>query len=354
MNLCKVFFLRTAPLACVLAAGCSGDSAGSPQGNAPTLDAAPVVVGAVMQRDFTPQIEGLGTARAQESVLVTSRVSGRVEQIFFTEGAQARVGQPLVRLEDDEERAELAAAQAAADQADSRYRRLQELTAQGLIPKDQLEEQAQLQRSAQARLELARVRLAQRTVRAPFAGVLGFRQVSPGTLVQPGSAIVSLDAVQTLRVEFSVPEVLVGGLTAGTPIQARAAGYPDRIFDGTISVIGTRVDEVTRAIPVQAAVANGDGLLKPGMLLVVHAQAGTRRASFVPEAAVMPEYSEQFVWRITADKTAEKVRVLLGARIPGQVEVVSGVSPGDRVVVEGHTNLRPGRAVREVERPAAS
>ena len=347
---------RHFPLAALLAlpallAGCSDDS---PAAAAPAADATPVVMGAVEQREFIPQIEGLGTARALESVLVTARVSGRIVSIDFKEGARAQSGQALVRLEDDEERADFKAAQAEAEQAESRNTRLTELSEKGLVPRDQLEEQDQVLKSAQARLELARVRLEQRTIRAPFAGVLGFRQQSLGSLVQAGSPIVTLDQVETLRIEFSVSEALLGDLAPGAVVDVRAAAWPEREFKGKISALGTRVDEVTRAAPVQALLDNRDNALKPGMLLTVRAQGRPRRALFVPEAAVAPENSQQFVWRIGSGEAAEKVAVTLGARLTGSVEVVQGLAAGERIVLEGQAQLRPGRPVRAVESPGTA
>jgi len=332
-----------------LLAGCSD---GSPAAAAPAAaEATPVVLGSVEQRQFVPQIEGLGTARALESVLVTARVSGRIEEFYFKEGARAAAGQALVRLEDDEERADLKAAEAEAEQAAARDQRLTELSAKGLVPRDQLEQQTQLLKSALARLELARVRLAQRTVRAPFAGMLGFRQQSLGSLVQAGSPIVTLDSVETLRVKFSVSETLLGDLAPSAIVEVRAAAWPDRLFKGRISALGTRVDEVTRAAPVQALLDNKDAALKPGMLLNVRAQGRSRQALFVPEAAVAPENSLQFVWRVGADNAVEKIAVTLGARLTGSVEVRDGLAAGERVVLEGQAQLRPGKLVREVAAP---
>ena len=352
----KMLFRFSPALVAVLAlpallGACSDDSPSAAGKVERPVDAVPVVLGQVEQREFVPEIEGLGTARALESVLVTARVSGRITEFFFKEGARAASEQALVRLEDDEERADLKAAQAEAEQAESRHQRLTELSGKGLVPRDQMEEQNQVLKSAQARLELARVRLAQRTVRAPFSGVLGFRQQSLGSLVQAGSPIVTLDAVETLRVEFSVSEALLGDLAPGAIVEVHAAAWPGRAFKGKISALGTRVDEVTRAAPVQALLDNRDGALKPGMLLNVRAQGRPRSALFVPEAAVAPENTQQFVWRIAAGDTAEKVAVTLGARLPGTVEVREGLAAGERVVLEGHAQMRPGRVVRAVAAP---
>jgi membrane fusion protein (multidrug efflux system) len=343
-----------AVLAAVLLAACGDDPGAQAAAGTPAAEATPVVLGAVEQREFVPQIEGLGTARALESVVVTSRVSGRVVEISFKEGGRATAGQALARLEDDEERADFKAAQAEAEQAESRHARLTELSGKGLVPRDSLEEQNQVLKSAQARLELARVRLDQRTIRAPFAGVLGFRQQSLGSLVQAGSPIVTLDQVDTLRVEFSVSEALLGDLAPGAIVSVRAAAWPEREFKGKISALGTRVDEVTRAAPVQALLDNRDNALKPGMLLTVRAQGRPRSALFVPEGAIAPENTKQFVWRVAPGDTVEKVEVALGSRLTGSVEVASGLAPGDRVVVEGQAQLRPGRPVRAVESPGTA
>jgi membrane fusion protein (multidrug efflux system) len=343
-----------AVLAAVLLVACGDDPGAQAAAGTPAAEATPVVLGAVEQREFVPQIEGLGTARALESVVVTSRVSGRVVEISFKEGGRATAGQALARLEDDEERADFKAAQAEAEQAESRHARLTELSGKGLVPRDSLEEQNQVLKSAQARLELARVRLDQRTIRAPFAGVLGFRQQSLGSLVQAGSPIVTLDQVDTLRVEFSVSEALLGDLAPGAIVSVRAAAWPEREFKGKISALGTRVDEVTRAAPVQALLDNRDNALKPGMLLTVRAQGRPRSALFVPEGAIAPENTKQFVWRVAPGDTVEKVEVALGSRLTGSVEVASGLAPGDRVVVEGQAQLRPGRPVRAVESPGTA
>lgn len=329
--------------------GCSAE--GEAKANKSPAEAAPVVTAQVATRDYAIPIEVLGTARARESVLVTSRVSGRVSQIFFKEGATVQRGEQLVRLEDDAERAELRSATASADQAHARHQRLVELSDKGLVPRDELERQRQLLDEALARLELARVMLDQRTIRAPFSGSLGFREVSPGTLVQPGAAIVALDAIDTMRVVFSIAETLLAQIDVGGSIQAHTAAWRGQTFDGRIETIGTRVDEVTRAVPVQAQIDNSRRLLKPGMMVTLTIRPNARAMRYVPEAALAPENAKQFVWRVQPDASVEKVAVEVGVRAAGWVEIVSGVEVGDRVVYEGVANLRPGRTVREVSRP---
>ncbi|MFZ5755398.1 MAG: efflux RND transporter periplasmic adaptor subunit [Pseudomonadota bacterium] len=331
---------------------CSGDpdpagQPGSRNGSKGNDRPAPVVLATAELRTWQQPVDGIATLRAQEAVLLTAPVSGRVEAVLFREGARVAAGTPLVRLEDDEEQAEFNAAQVNAELQASRQARMRKLREQGLLSQDELDTQSQAAKEAQARLELARVKLAYRTVKAPFAGVLGFRQVSPGTLVQPGDAIVSLDATDTLRAEFQVPETQLAAIAAGNAVAGRAAAYPGRTFKGTVTMVGSRVDENTRSVAVQARIDNRDLALKPGMLLTVSAQAKERQALFVPEAAIVPEGNRQFLWRVQADNTAARVEVALGSRLPGFVEITAGLNAGDRVVAEGHGNLRPGQRVQE-------
>lgn len=302
-------------------------------------------------RQHAMAIEAIGTAHARESVLITSRVSGRVSRIFLTEGARAAAGDPLVLLEDDAERAGLRSATAAAAEAQSQLERLESLAERGLVSRHERDRQRRTVEAAQAELELNRVLLDQRTIRAPFAGVVGFRQVSPGTLVQPGTDIVSLDACDEMRLQFSVPETLLSSLQPTDTVEAVTAAYPGRTYIGRIAARGTRVDEMTRAVPAQAIVENRDGSLLPGMMLTLRIQARPRQLTSIPEAALAPENARQFVWKIDAAGSAQRIAVEIGVREAGWVEIVSGIHAGDRIVVEGSGNLRPGAAVREVLRP---
>lgn len=316
--------------------------------------ATPVVTTTAQLRQYGVAIEAIGTAHARESVLVTSRVSGRVSKIFLVEGAHANAGDPLVQLEDDTERASLRSATAAAAEAQSQLTRLASLAERGLVSRLELERQQRTVEAAQAALELSRVLLDQRTIRAPFAGVVGFRQVSPGSLVQPGTNIVTLDACEQMRVHFSVPETLLANIQLSSAVQAMTAAYPGRTYLGQITARGTRVDEVTRAVPAQALFDNRDGSLLPGMMLTLRIEARPRELTYVPEAALAPDNARQFIWKIDDAGSAQRVAVEIGVREQGWVEIVSGVVAGERVVVEGGVNLRPGAAVREVARPGAT
>lgn len=310
-----------------------------------------MVTAFVETRSYGLPIEAIGTARALESVLVTSRVNGRVSRIYMTQGVQVETGEPLVLLEDDQEQAALRSAAASAAQAESHYQRLQTLAEQGLVSHYERDRQRQALDMAQAELDLARIMLDQRTIRAPFSGILGFRQISLGTLVQPGTGIVTLDALEKVRVAFSIAEPLIANVRVDDAIEAGTAAHRGVEFAGRIETIGTRVDELTRAVPVQAIIDNRDARLMPGMMLMIRTVGRPRSLTYVPEAALAPENARQFVWRVDKDDIVERVSVELGTRGEGWVEIRTGLSIGDRVVLEGTGNLRSGRAVREVPRP---
>lgn len=352
--------IRTTALALALAG--LGTACGSGQhssdeparnGHAGGLPPAPVVVAKVEEREFAERISAVGTARANEATMITARVQGLVEDITFEEGSTVDRGQLLIALDAAEERAAVASAEAAFEQAEARYRRLQSLAQRDLASRDALEEQSERVKSTRANLDLARARLDQRRIRAPFAGIVGIREVSPGALITPGTAIVSLDDISVIRATFSVPEVLMRFLQPGNTVAAEVAAWPGRPFEGTVSRIDSRVDERTRAIRIEARFDNPDGTLKPGMLLRLRASASPRQALFVPEGALAPVNDEQFVWRLNSDDAVERVAVRIGAREPGTVEIREGLSAGDRVVIEGTANLRENRPVRVTDRQPA-
>jgi membrane fusion protein (multidrug efflux system) len=338
-----------ATLAIIAVTGCGSDP---PPAAAQAERTLAVVTDIAESREYTAPIETIGTARARESVFITSRASGRVSRIYLTEGARARQGDPIVLLEDDAERASFRSTAAAAAEAQAQLERIKSLAERGLVSQYELDRQRRSVETTQAELELARVRLDQRTIRAPFDGVVGFRQVSPGTLVQPGTPIVSLDHSDEMRVHFSVPETQIASVQSTDRVEAVTAAYPGRVYEGRIVARGTRVDEVTRAVPAQAVFDNRDGSLLPGMLLSLRIMARPRQLTCIPEGALAPDQARQFVWRIDEQNSAQRVEVHLGVRAQGWVEILSGIRAGDRVVVEGVESLRPGSVVREAARPA--
>jgi membrane fusion protein (multidrug efflux system) len=170
--------------------------------------------------------------------------------------------------------------------------------------------------------------------------------VSIGTLVKPGDVITTLDDISIIKVDFTVPEVFLGALSVGMPIRVGVEAYPSRVFEGKVVGIDTRVDPVSRAVAVRAEIPNTDGVLRPGMLMTVSALKNPRVSLSVPEQSLVPLDDKQYVYVVGADMKAERREVKIGARVPGTVEILSGLKAGEKVVVDGTIRLRPGAVVK--------
>ncbi|HEX4854709.1 efflux RND transporter periplasmic adaptor subunit [Arenimonas sp.] len=342
--------LPFALLAAALAlAGCDAEQAAPSGPPAATVTATTVAV-----QPWSDTLEALGTARANESVMLTAKVTETVVKVNFEDGDLVEAGDVLVDLSGRVEVAGLAEAAAAYREAEQQFRRQQQLAAQKLIPAGQLDTQRAAMESSRARLDATRARLSDRVITAPFAGVLGFRQVSPGTLVTPGTAIASLDDVSVIKLDFAVPEAFLSAVAPGQAITAGSAAWPDREYSGLVTTVDSRVDPVTRAVTVRAELPNPDRELRPGMLLTVRLFRPERQALVVPEIAVIQVAQRAHVFRIKDDGSVEQVFVTLGQRRRGEVEVVEGLSAGDRIVVDGVVKLRDGARVTEAPAPAAA
>lgn len=339
-----------APLALLTACGRDEAAAQSREGDAAVV----VTTAPVRPQAWSDRIDALGTARARESVTVTAKVSETVERVHFDSGDEVVAGAPLVTLSGRQQQALLEAAQAAAAEAEAQYRRQEQLAAQQLIARSALDTQRATRDSARARVAQVRADLGDRVIRAPFAGRLGIRLVSPGALVQPGTAIANLDDISSVYVDFPVPESQLANLEPGQLLQAASAAYPKRVFEGTVATIDSRIDDVTRAVTVRGEFPNPDRALRPGMLMQVQLARGERQALVVPEIAVVQVAQTSSVYRVKPDNTVEQVDVQLGGRNAGRVEITKGLRAGDRIVIDGTGKLRPGLKIvegRTQERP---
>jgi len=314
----------------------------------------PVTIASVAEGDWTDAIEALGTAKANESLTISAKVTETVARVAFEDGDMVEAGEVLVDLSGRAEVAQLEEAQAAHKEAQQQYERQSELVGAGTIARSQLDAQVALRDAADARMKAIRARLSDRVITAPFAGVLGFRQVSPGTLVTPGTVIATLDDVSTIKLDFTVPETLLGSVQVGAKIVGKAAAFPGREFEGEVTTIDSRVDATTRAVTVRAAIPNPESVLRPGMLMTVRVYAPVRQALSIPELALVQVGGDAFVFRVGPDAAVQQVKVGIGARQPGRVEIVDGLAAGDRIVVEGTGKLRTGLKVAAAKPAAAT
>lgn len=307
--------------------------------------AVPVKVTEAAVQPFRDIIEALGTAQANESVVITAQTQDKVIAVHFNDGQTVQAGDLLVELDAREELARVQELKFRLAEANRQYQRLQDLRKQNAASAQQVETQDVIVKEIVAQLEVAETQLAQKQISAPFDGRLGIRQISVGSLVSPGQQITTLDDITPIKLDFSVPELFFASLAVGQQVTARSGAYPDRDFTGTIRSIDSRVDPLTRSIMVRAEVPNNEGLLRPGMLLRVQLLRSVDSVLQLPERAVVPLDTRHFVYVVGDDNIAKERQITIGRRKPGIVEVISGIEPGERVVSDGLVRMRDGIAV---------
>jgi len=315
--------------------------------------ATPVIIAVVRKASFADRIEALGTLKANETVVITASVTGIVRSVNFDDGMTVKKGRLLVQLDDDQERAELQSALAKLEEQKKQYERLAGLVKKNAASQARLDEQIATLKKARADVAIARARLDDRRIAAPFTGRLGNREISPGALVVPGTEIARLDDTSIVKLDFAVPETELAMLSPGLEIETRSPAFPGRVFTGRVRTVQARVDPVTRSVMVRVELPNPRGELAPGQLMTVELIENRRQALLIPEEALVPFGERQFVYVVSAEERARRIEVTIGGRAAGVVEVTDGLSPGDRVVVEGTLRLRPGarariKAVREI------
>jgi len=322
----------------------AGGPGGGGGGRAPA-----VTLVAATQRPFTERIEVLGVAKGRQSVTITSDATELVTAVRFTDGQTVSRGQTLVELKANEQDAGVAEARARLNQAQREYDRWNTLAQRGVAPRATVEQYRAALETARASMNAAQARKLDRVIRAPFSGVVGLSDVAPGALIAPGSPIVSLDDLSVIRVDFDVPDRYLSVLREGSPISARPDAYPDTVFHGRIAELDTRVNTNTRAIRARAEFPNGSRQIKPGMMVRVGVEHGSRIGVAVPESAVQYEGDQAFVFVIAQGPrgmTASKRAVVAGSNDAGMVEIRQGLRAGERVVGDGLNRVQDGQLVK--------
>ncbi|NTS75344.1 efflux RND transporter periplasmic adaptor subunit [Catenovulum sp. SM1970] len=298
-------------------------------------------------KPFIDKLFALGTAQANEAVNLYSQSAGRVQDILFDDGQAVKKGQELIRLVRDEEKAEIAELKAKLAEAKAQLARLTDLTKKNSAAQSALDAQRAEAQAIAAQLKQAQAKYEKFTVKAPFDGVLGLRNISVGAFVSTSTTITTLDDTRSIKVDFTVPEKELNRLAIEQQIEVKNAAHPDTTFTGIVTSIDSRIDPTTRAINIRAKIDNEKGLLKPGMLLDISLVRSNDQAMFVDEKAVFPKADKQFVYLVIDDK-AVLTQVEIGRRRPGIVEITAGVEQGQNIVVEGAIKLRNGAAVTMV------
>lgn len=308
--------------------------------------AVPVVVTEARTLTFRDRVEAIGTLRANESVALTAVVADKISAIKFDDGDRIEKGQILVEMTTAEENALMEEARSTLEEAKAQYERSKSLTNRKLTPETVYDQRRRDFQTASARVAAMEARLSDRILRAPFPGRMGLRTVSVGSLVNPGDVIARIEDDSVMKLDFSVPSTFISTLKPGLEIVAKARGFGDEAFSGTVASIDNRIDEITRTIRVRAIIPNPDRRLVPGLLMNINLYKNPREAVAVREEALVPIGTDTYVFVL--DKTTMKVerrRVETATRRPGLVEISSGLAAGETVVSEGMLKLRPGAKV---------
>jgi membrane fusion protein (multidrug efflux system) len=300
---------------------------------------------------FTETITANGTLRADEAVELQTEVNGKVASLNFVEGQRVNAGELLVKIDDASLRASLRRAEARRELAEIREKRLARLVAEGGVSKLEYDEAQGELAVLQTEIDIIRVELGKTSIRAPFDGVVGLRFVSTGAYVAPATRIATLQNLNNLKVDFSIPERYATFVKTGAPIRFTVAGSA-ATYTGVIAAVEPRIDVSTRTILLRALCSNPDLALIPGLFARVEFPVSkSEEALLVPAIAVVAGLEERFVF-VARDGKAVRLRVKTGARTSTQVQVVEGLSPGDVLLTSGVQQLRAGMPVKVV--PAKS
>lgn len=297
-----------------------------------------------MQR-IAERVESIATAVANESVDIVPKVADTINKVHFEDGDFVEEGDILVELTNESEAARLDEALAGAEEARRQYTRIEELIAKNLVARTELDVARANMDMADARLEGVMVAMADRVVRAPITGMLGFRNVSEGSMASASTVITTIDDISVIKLDFTVPEKHLAHLRVGQTILASSIVYPDRVFEGEIKVVSSRIDPVTRSVTLRAHIDNQEGLLRPGLLLNVVMELNEQLSMVVPELSAILSQGNEYMFVVDENNVVRQVPVELGRRRPGVVEILSGLEPGDRVISRGVNKVRPGQKV---------
>ena len=328
------------------------------KGPAPSAAKAPppgvsVETAPVTMAKLAKSITAVGSLRSDESVVLRPEVSGRIAEIRFREGQRVEQGAILIRIDDSVQRAELEQAKANLSLSKSKYDRAIDLQKKGFISSQAREEAENNFRVAQATFDLASARLTKLEIKAPFAGLIGLRQVSVGDYIKDGQDIANLEGVDPLKVDFRVPEIYLKQVAVNQNLQVTLDAVPGQVIPGKVFAINPLLDANGRSLVVRAVVKNPDARLRPGMFARVRLLTETTADTMtVPEQSVVPVGDDFFVFRVV-DGKALRTRVELGQRQAGIVEIVRGLSDADVVVTAGQIKIRDGSAIQVANRPAA-
>ena len=320
-----------------------------PEASGPlTVETVPVETGY-----FRDSVRAVGTARARNAVSLVAETGGRITHIGFRPGQSVAKGDVLLTLDDRAEQADVKAAEATLAEADAAFARQQQLNKTGSASDAAYQTAKAALLRAEAELDRARITLDDRRVRAPFPGVVGLTELVEGQVVDATTTVTTLDDLSRIEVDFSVPETLLSRLKPGLRIEVTTAAWPDRVFKGEVSRIDTRVDSATRSIALRGEIPNDDRALTGGMFLQVELVLAERQQMAIPEQVLTVEGDRHLVL-VARDGVAQQAEIAVGQQIDGLIEVVSGLSQDEQIIVTNLHRVAPGMEIDVIARAAGT
>ncbi|ELL0560094.1 efflux RND transporter periplasmic adaptor subunit [Vibrio vulnificus] len=329
--------------------GASSLSHAAPRGPS----AVTVVAEEVQTHQISQSLALVGKLEAVQSVVIASEVSGKVESIQVKANQNVTKGQLLVKLEDDKALAAVSEAKAYLKDEQRKLKEFERLVSRNAITQTEIDAQKASVEIAQARLTAANANLNDLHVTAPFAGTVGFVDFSRGKLVNSGTELLTLDDLSLMQLDLRIPERYLSMLSIGMPVTATSSAWGKQVFTGKVVGIDSRINAETLNLRVRIQFENPENQLKPGMLLNTALAFPAIEAPIIPVQALEYSGTKRYVYVIGSDNKAKRTEVLLGARVENQVVIESGVSIGDKIVVQGIVNMRDGVLVKEIGGAAA-
>lgn len=326
------------------AAGAGGGRPGGPGGPVG------VEVAKVAKMAMSEEAVAAGTLRANETVTLRSEVAGRITRLGFTDGARVSKGTVLIALDNSLVAAELEQSRAELALARSNFERTADLAQRNFVSQSARDQAAANLKVQEAKLSLAEARLARSDIRAPFNGVMGLRNLSPGDFVKDGADLAVIEDIATMKVDVRLPERYFGRIRPGMPIQLSFDSLPGKTFTASLQAVDAQIDANGRSLLARGQLRNPDGALRTGMFAKARVMLRENpEALVIPEEGLIPLGQDVFVYRIDGGK-ATRTKVSVGIRRDGKVEVVSGLAEGDVVVTAGQLRLqRDGQEVRVID-----
>ncbi len=332
----------------LLFSACSGGNTADAGGGQPGAPKALNVQTVVLEpRVLDNEIVVSGTLLPNEEVELISEIQGRVTTINFEEGGKVKAGQVLIAIDHQDLDAELRQVEANLSLAKEDERRREQLLAVNGISQEQLDQSRAQRIGMEAQADLLRTRISRATIRAPFDGTVGLRNVSKGGFVMPNNSLARLVQIDPIKVEFAVPERLGRGLRPGSTINFTIEGSAER-HTGTVYAVEPSVDASSRSVRVRARAENKNGFLLPGSFVRVDVKLERiDNAMMIPTEGLIPDIQGQKVMLIR-DGKAVSARVEVGLRQPREVQITEGVVAGDTVIVTGLLAIREGMEVNPI------